>query len=153
MTGCCLLGATATVTTAQAIPPVASEMVASREAQAETLYREGLVQYEKGYWEAAIELYTNALMLNPHSAQTYSARGGAYGRIKNYGAAIADYTTAIDLDETLASAYGGRGLARTLEGDLDEGVNDLWTAAQLFRTQNRMEQYYRTLEIIEGVAP
>jgi tetratricopeptide (TPR) repeat protein len=121
--------------------------------EAETLYRQGILQYEKGNLEAAISLYTDSLELNPDSPETYSARAGAWGVLKEYEAAIADYSAAIDLDDTLAPAYGGRGLAKALKGELDEGVDDLWTAAQLFRDQNQVEQYYQTLSIIQGVAP
>ena len=130
-----------------------SVIASSPVEEAETLYRQGMLQYEKGNFEAAIDLYTDSLELNPDSPEAYSARAGAWGVLKEYEAAIEDYSAAIDLDETLAPAYGGRGLAKTLKGELDEGVDDLWTAAQLFREQNQVEQYYKTLSIIEGVAP
>ena len=136
-----------------ATEPQTSETVDSSIEEAASLYRQGMLQHEKGNLEAAIALYTDSLALNPASAETYSARAGAYGNLKEYEAAIADYTAAIDLDADLAPAYGGRGFAKTLKGELDEGVEDLWTAAQLFREQNQVEQYYQTLSIIESVAP
>jgi tetratricopeptide (TPR) repeat protein len=134
-------------------PRQASIVASSSVEEAESLYRQGMLQYEKGNIEEAIDLYTDSLELNPDSPEAYSARAGAWGILKEYEAAIADYSAAIDLDDTLAPAYGGRGLAKTLKGQLDEGVHDLWTAAQLFREQNQVEQYYKTLAIIEGVAP
>jgi tetratricopeptide (TPR) repeat protein len=150
ITGLLVMGTAALAEASELQPP--TPLVASTEA-ADILYRQGVLQYEKGNLEAAIALYTDALALNPDSAVTYSARAGAYGRLKDYEAAIADYTAAIALDDDLAPAYGGRGLAKTLEGDLNAGVADLWTAAQLFREQDQVEQYYKTLAIIENVAP
>ena len=128
-------------------------LVLAPSTTAETLYRQGVLQYQKGDLEAAIALYTNALSLDPSSAETYSARAGAFGRLEDYEAAINDYSTAIALNETLAAAYGGRGLARSLQGELNAGVQDLWIAAQLFRQQDKIDQYFETLAIIEGIAP
>ena len=123
------------------------------QATAETLYRQGVLQYQKGDLEAAIALYTQALTLDPDAATIYTARAGALGQLEEYEAAISDYSIAIALDETLAAAYGGRGLARSLKGELSAGVQDLWTAAQLFRQQDKLDQYFDTLAIIEGIAP
>ena len=122
-------------------------------ATAETLYRQGVLQYQKGDLEAAIALYTQALTLDPDAVTIYSARAGALGQLEEYEAAISDYSTAIALDETLAAAYGGRGLARSLKGEINAGVQDLWIAAQLFREQDKIDQYFETLAIIEGIAP
>ncbi|MGD1861520.1 MAG: tetratricopeptide repeat protein [Leptolyngbyaceae cyanobacterium] len=128
-------------------------LAAARQSQAETLYRQGLLQYEKGDLAAAIALYDDALILDPTSAEAYSARAGAQGRQGNYEAAIEDYSSAIALNDELAAAYGGRGLAFALAGDPTRGVQDLWTAAQLFRQQDRPEQYSQTLAIIRNLAP
>ncbi|MDB9529806.1 tetratricopeptide repeat protein [Oscillatoria sp. CS-180] len=134
--------------------PTTPMLSSSAELQeADVLYRQGILQYEKGNLEAAIALYTDALELNPESAQAYAARAGAWGKLEEYEAAIEDYSSAIRLDEELAAAYGGRGLALSLKGELDAGVNDLWTAAQLFRAQDQLEEYFKTLAIIEDIAP
>lgn len=134
-------------------PATPAQAESSRLAEAETLYRQGLLQYEKGNLDEAIALYTDALKLNPNSAKAYSARAGALGKQENYAAAIEDYSAAIAIDEDLAAAYGGRGLALSLEGEMTAGVDDLWTAAQLFREQEKIEEYFQTLAIIESIAP
>ena len=128
-------------------------LTSSQLEQAELLYRQGLSQHAKGNFEAAINLYTESLDLNPASVETYSARAGALGNLEEYDAAILDYSAAIALDEDLAAAYGGRGWALYLKGELDAGVDDLWIAAQLFQEQNQTEQYFKTLAIIEQLAP
>ncbi|MEM1309717.1 MAG: tetratricopeptide repeat protein [Cyanobacteria bacterium P01_H01_bin.153] len=134
-------------------PTMDEPLTVSRQSQAETLYRQGLLQYEKGDLEAAIDLYTDALTIDPTSANAYSARAGAQGRQGNYEAAIEDYSAAIAINDELAPAYGGRGLALALSGNTNSGVQDLWTAAQLFRQQGRPEQYSQTLAIIRNLAP
>ena len=131
-------------------PPVPT---VAPQTQAETLYRQGMLQYHKGNYEAAIALYTDSLSLQPASAVTLSARAGAWGNLADYEAAIADYSAAIALDADLAPAYGGRGWARSLTGELNAGVSDLWIAAQLFRAQDQLEQYFQTLAIIHNLAP
>ncbi|MEO0397754.1 MAG: tetratricopeptide repeat protein [Cyanobacteria bacterium P01_A01_bin.137] len=142
------------VTTAMANPTESSEqLLLSRREQAQTLYQQGVLQYEKGDLAAAIALYTESLELDPSSAITYSARAGAWGQQGDNAAAIADYSAAITIYDDLAAAYGGRGLALSLEGDYTNGVNDLWTAAQLFRQQDQLSQYTRTLNIIKNIAP
>jgi tetratricopeptide (TPR) repeat protein len=134
-------------------PAAATPVLVSSQQQAETLYNQGILQHEKGNLEAAIALYTDSLELNPESVETYSARAGAWGNLEEYDAAIEDYSAAIELDDNFAPAYGGRGLALSLKGELNAGVEDLWTAAQLFREQNQVEQYFKTLAIIESLAP
>ncbi|MGF1458920.1 MAG: tetratricopeptide repeat protein [Leptolyngbyaceae cyanobacterium] len=150
-----LIGGLTLSSVAVVINPVIAEttIASSAQIQAETYYRQGVLQYEKGHLEAAIALYSEAIRLNPALAVAYSARAGALGNQENYDAAIADYNAAIALDDELAAAYGGRGLARALKGELTPGVQDLWTAAQLFRQQEQLEQYFKTLSIIQKIAP
>ena len=150
LVGGLLFGTTAT---AWASDQETSEQLLSRQVQAQSLYRQGVLQYEKGALDAAIALYTESIELDPSSAIVYSARAGAWGQQGDNVAAIADYNAAIAIDDELAAAYGGRGLALSLEGDYTNGVNDLWTAAQLFRQQDQLSQYTRTLNIIKNIAP
>ncbi len=110
------------------------------------------MHYSKGNVKAAIEQYSVAIKLDPAFVNAYVARGGALGVLENYPAAIDDYTAAINLAPDLAGAYGGRGLARFRNGD-DEGVRDLWQAAQLYQEQEQMNHYFRTLSIIQRLDP
>lgn len=128
------------------------EAAIANQNQAQQHFQRGQLQYSKGNIKAAIAQYTAALKLDPEFIHAYVARGGALGVLEDYAAAIDDYTAAIDLDPELAGAYGGRGLARFRDGD-DEGVADLWQAAQLYRNQQKMNDYFRTLSIIQQLDP
>jgi tetratricopeptide (TPR) repeat protein len=129
-----------------------SAPIAANQDQAEQHFQQGQLHYSKGNLKAAIEQYSAAIKLDPAFINAYIARGGALGVLEDYSAAIEDYTIAINLDPDLAGAYGGRGLARFRNGD-DEGVQDLWHAAQLYREQEKMNEYFRTLSIIQRLDP
>lgn len=121
--------------------------------QASELLQTGRLLYGEGNVTDAIVNYSDAIALDPNNAIAYANRGGALAAQEDYGKAIADYDCAIRLDPSMAGAYGGRGLAHHLSGDTSTGVADLWEAAQLFREQGRMDDYYRTLTIIQRLAP
>ena len=129
-----------------------SAAIAASQDQAQQHFQQGQLQYSKGNVKAAIEQYSAAIKLDPEFINAYVARGGALGVLENYAAAVEDYTAAIDLDPDLAGAYGGRGLARFRNGD-SEGVQDLWQAAQLYREQEQMNDYFRTLSVIQRLDP
>jgi tetratricopeptide (TPR) repeat protein len=132
--------------------PTSPAALAASQDQAQQHFQQGQLHYSKGNLKAAIEQYTTAIKLNPDFINAYVARGGALGSLEDYSAAIDDYTVAINLAPDLAGAYGGRGLARFRNGD-DEGIHDLWQAARLYREQHKMNDYFRTLSVIQRLAP
>lgn len=150
-----LLGAIALALAFPTVPAVASADTAAvaRQDQAETLLHQGLLLAAKGRLEEAVDQYSEALALNPEMLEAYAARGGALGALEDYEGAIADYTAVIELDPEAAAAYGGRGLARYRSGETDAGVDDLWHAAQLFASQDNMNDYHRMLSIIRRLDP
>jgi len=128
------------------------EPIAAVSDRAQEHFRQGQRHHSKGNLKAAIEQYSAAIKLNPEFVNAYVARGGTFGALEDYSAAIEDYSSAIALSPELAGAYGGRGLARFRNGD-QEGVQDLWQAAQLYREQDKMNDYFRTLAIIQRLDP
>jgi len=124
----------------------------TNEALAEDLFQQGQAAFRSGEPDSAIALYTEAIGADPSYIAAYVGRGGVYAVLQDYEAAIADFDQAIELDPELASAYGSRGVARYRNGD-SEGIKDLWQAAQLFRQQDRMEDYFKTLIIIRRLDP
>ncbi|ASC73894.1 hypothetical protein XM38_048680 [Halomicronema hongdechloris C2206] len=124
----------------------------TNENLAEDLFEQGQAAFRGGEPDSAIALYTEAIGADPNYAAAYVGRGGVYAVLKDYEAAIADFDQAIELDPELASAYGSRGVARYRSGD-PEGIRDLWQAARLFRDQDRMEDYFKTLVIIRRLDP
>lgn len=125
----------------------------SSQQQASELIETGRLLYGEGNAADAIVNYSDAIALDPNSAIAYANRGGVLAAQRNYTKAIADYSCAIQLNPDLAGAYGGRGLAHHYNGDTNAGVSDLWQAAQLFRDQGRMNDFYRTIDIIQRLAP
>lgn len=131
-----------------------SEPVSESDQQsAQALLSTGQLLYAEGDTANALLNYREAIDLNPNSAIAHANRAGLFAAQQNYPKAIADYNCAIALDPELAGAYGGRGLARHYNGDTRSGVDDLWQAAQLFRDQGRMSDFYATISVIQRLAP
>ncbi|PSN20118.1 hypothetical protein C7271_03755 [filamentous cyanobacterium CCP5] len=131
-----------------------AEIVSDADQQAaQELLETGQLLYAEGDTTSALINYRDAIDRNPNNPVAYANRAGLLAAQQNYPKAIADYTCAINLNPELAGAYGGRGLARHYNGDTNAGVDDLWQAAQLFRDQGRMNDFYATIGIIQRLAP
>ena len=63
--------------------------------------------------------YTQALALQPDSADAYQGRGLAYYGQGDLDRAIADFTQALALRPNVATIYNNRGLAYYDKGDRD----------------------------------
>ena len=81
--------------------------------------------------EEAIADCTEAIRLDPDSAQLYLERAGAHSRLNRYEEAVADYDTAISLDPGHAAAYLGRCHAKSELGRHEEAIEDYDHAVQL----------------------
>ncbi len=88
------------------LPNVAASADAAMEA-----YEKGAACLEKKDYDAAIAAFTEAIRLNPTTAEAYCGRGQAYENKGEHNKAIADCTEAIRLNPKLARAYGNRGIA------------------------------------------
>lgn len=75
------------------------------------LFSLALQAQKTGNTVKAIELYTQALAVNPNYADAYINRGLAQVTAVNYDAAISDYTQAITLDPKKPLSYVARGNA------------------------------------------
>jgi tetratricopeptide (TPR) repeat protein len=89
-------------------------------------------------YSQAIQLYDQAIQLNPKDAFAnlsrpiaYHDRGLIYDDKGDYDKAIADYSQAIQLDPKRASFYHDRGLACKHKGDYDRAIADYDQAIQL----------------------
>ena len=60
--------------------------------KAQVYNNRGLAKAKSGEYEAAIEAYSAAILLNPNYAKAYNNRGVAKKRLGRYEAAIADMT-------------------------------------------------------------
>ena len=85
----------------------------------------GLMHYEKGTNEKAIQCFTKSIDLNRRQPASYVNRGHAYKRLNDYGLAIQDYTAAINLDPYSAITFRDRGAAYASIGEDDLAILDL----------------------------
>lgn len=111
----------------------------------------GLIRFSLNDLQGAIADFDQALQINPNRANTYFNRGQAYYRQRSYQQALADHTEAIRLNPNYAKAYAQRGATRFRLGDKQGAIADLQTAAQLFKTQGRMADYQRVLQLMQDV--
>ena len=86
----------------------------------------------------AIELYTQAIALNPNYADTYYNRGNEYYHLKEYEAAIKDYNQAIALDPKNAKMYFNRGVVQYEVKNYEAAIKDYNQAITLDPKNARM---------------
>ena len=108
------------------VPSVASS--ADTEANA---YQKGIASLEKQDYDAAVAAFTEAIRVNPKSADAFYKRGSAYARKGDSGKAVADYTEAIRLDPKYVAAYINRGAAYERNGAHDKAIPDYTEAIRL----------------------
>jgi protein O-GlcNAc transferase len=77
----------------------------------DALHLLGVVAYQTGNFQSAIDLVGQAIGIYPNAAAFYSNRGNALLELKQQKAAIADYDKAILLKPDYAQAYNNRGSA------------------------------------------
>ncbi|XP_043584161.1 putative protein FAM10A4 [Bombus pyrosoma] len=84
---------------------------------------------EKDY-EKAIELYTEAIVLNPQASLLYAKRGQIFMLINKPNACIRDCNRALELNPDSAAAHKFRGRAYHLLGKFEEAATDLRLACK-----------------------
>ncbi|EZA59068.1 hypothetical protein DMN91_008160 [Ooceraea biroi] len=84
---------------------------------------------EKDY-EKAIQLYTEAIVLNPQAALLYAKRGQIFLLLNKPNACIRDCDRALELNPDSAAAHKFRGRACHLLGKFEEAANDLRLACK-----------------------
>lgn len=75
-------------------------------------------------YNKAIELYTEAINLNPTVAVYYSNRSFAYLKTECFGYALADASKAIELDNTYIKGFYRRAAAHMSLGKFKEALKD-----------------------------
>jgi len=90
--------------------------------------------YSEGEWGKAIEMFTDAIKLNPNSAAMFAKRGACFLKLKKPKACIRDCTRAIELNPDNASAYKFRGRSNRLLGNFSLAAKDLRTFPSRPRT-------------------
>ncbi|CAL8274947.1 unnamed protein product [Lota lota] len=85
----------------------------------------------EGDLQKALELFTEAIKLNPCVAIMYAKRASVYIQMKKPNAAKRDCDRAISINPDSAQPYKWRGKANKLLGNWEEAAKDLATACKL----------------------
>lgn len=85
----------------------------------------------EGDLEKAVDLFTEAIKLNPCMAILYAKRASVYIQMQKPNAAIRDCNRAIQINADSAQAYKWRGKAHQLLGHWVQAARDLGTACNL----------------------
>jgi WD40 repeat protein/tetratricopeptide (TPR) repeat protein len=101
------------------------------ESLANFLVHHGETLREQGQNEKAIELFTNAIGLDPGNAWAFGRRAVAYCFSRDFEKAIADCDTAIEINPQDALAYADRAWARIESGSFDQAIADCNEAIRL----------------------
>lgn len=91
---------------------------------------EAVSAYMEKNYEKAIQLYTEAIVLNPQSPILYAKRGQIYLLLNKPNACIRDCDRAVELNPDSAAAHKFRGRAYHLLGKFEEAANDLRLACK-----------------------
>uniref|UniRef100_A0A6B2EB18 Putative hsp70-interacting protein hip/transient component of progesterone receptor complex n=1 Tax=Phlebotomus kandelakii TaxID=1109342 RepID=A0A6B2EB18_9DIPT len=87
--------------------------------------------YAEQKYDEAIDLYTQAILLNPGNALFYAKRGQAFLKLVKPNACIRDCDRALQLNCDSAAAYKFRGRANRLLGNWEEAARDLRQACKI----------------------
>ncbi len=93
--------------------------------------------------------YTKAIAADRSNYEAYNNRGVLYGKQEKYREAELDFTSAIAINTNYAEAYSNRGLVYVELRKYQRAVDDFEQAAQIFKQQDRMEDYQKIQEILK----
>uniref|UniRef100_A0A672HBP7 ST13 Hsp70 interacting protein n=1 Tax=Salarias fasciatus TaxID=181472 RepID=A0A672HBP7_SALFA len=99
--------------------------------QADSKKIEAISALGEGELQKALDLFTEAIKLNPCVAILYAKRASVYIRMQRPNAAIRDCDKAIRINPDSAQPYKWRGKAHKLLGHWEEAAKDLATACKL----------------------
>lgn len=80
---------------------------------------------------SAIELYTEAIRINPNNSSAFNNRGVMRIQTGDFFEAINDFNKAIELNPNSATAYINRGAVKAKIGDIESAMNDYQMAISL----------------------
>lgn len=111
--------------------PSKGELTEQEETQFSDKRSEALAAFSEGEWNKSIEIFTEAIILNPHNAVVFAKRGACFLKLKKPKACIRDCDRAIELNPDSAPAYKNRGRAHRLLGNFVEAARDLRQACKI----------------------
>uniref|UniRef100_A0A3B3S935 ST13 Hsp70 interacting protein n=1 Tax=Paramormyrops kingsleyae TaxID=1676925 RepID=A0A3B3S935_9TELE len=99
--------------------------------QANEKKMEAIAALGEGELQKSLELFTEAIKLNPCLAILYAKRACVYVKMQKPNAAVRDCNRAIDINPDSAQPYKWRGMAHRMLGNWEEAARDLATACKL----------------------
>ena len=81
--------------------------------------------------DGAIELFDEAIQLNPNNALAYYGRGTVYSELKQHERALGDFNKSIELDANYTDAYNNRGNVYFALENFDAALKDFDEAVRL----------------------
>ncbi|XP_053217400.1 putative protein FAM10A4 [Podarcis raffonei] len=113
--------------------------------QADEKREEAFDAVDKGNLQRAIELFTDAIKLNPQSSVTYVNRASTFVKLKKPNAAIRDCKKASELNRKSAQPYKWQGKAHMLLGHWEKAAEDFTMACKL----DRDEETHALLQVVQ----
>jgi stress-induced-phosphoprotein 1 len=99
--------------------------LALKKKKAEELKLQGNEEFKQKNWEKALELYTQALELNPQEVTYHLNRAGVYHELKEFDKVIDECNKVIENTydfQKRGKAFGRIGFAHQEKGDLDKAI-------------------------------
>jgi len=103
------------------------------------MIRQGVELRKQGKYEEAIQIFTEAIKVNPQNAVLYLQRADTYRMAKKSDLAISDYSQALSMSPKVPGAYYARGLAYGGKGSYNEAIQDF---SQVIAMQPRAYNAY-----------
>jgi tetratricopeptide (TPR) repeat protein len=112
----------------------------------EATYAQGVQELEAGYYEEAVETFSDAMRAGPEKgiSAAYEKRGDAYVALGDYEEAASNYEQALAADETLSGAYLKLARCYAQLGDPEVALDILTTGLDLAPAED-LRAYYGEL--------
>ncbi|KMZ60398.1 U-box domain protein [Zostera marina] len=104
--------------------------------QAEKLRHDGNDYYRRNFIGAAIDAYTEAIVLNPYVASSYTNRAQCYRKKKLWAYVEEDCRKAIELESSSLNGHYLLGCSLVERDDITEGIKELEKALDLGKAIN-----------------
>ncbi|MDX1706990.1 MAG: tetratricopeptide repeat protein [Desulfobacterales bacterium] len=100
-------------------------------SKAKKKFDAAMTQFASQSFDKSIDLFNEAIAVDPEFKMAIKSRGAAYMRLGNIPDALADFNRVIELDPQNAQAYHLRGLAYEKAGEYTEALTDLSKAIEI----------------------
>ena len=127
-------------------------VIATDPNDAKFYFKRGIEKNKQGRYQDAIIDYNQGIILAPDFAFGYAMRASAKVELGLYQEAINDYDRFIALapnNEAIAKFYVLRSYAKLEVGNKQGAIADMTTASEIFRQQNKMDDYQKTMKFVQ----